>query len=102
MTISWWIVEQIATTALLVAIVATICRPLSNRPAVQHLLWLVVLARFMAPPGIGFQVTAPQWLKPSAVLESAASVPVAIESGRISASNSAVETALPPMEVEPQ
>ena len=49
-TLSWWLVENTLTVALLIPIVALACRLFRNRPAVQHLLWAVVLLKFITPP----------------------------------------------------
>lgn len=49
-TTFWWLVQNTITVAVLAVFVAALCRPLSKRPALQHLLWLVVLIKFVTPP----------------------------------------------------
>jgi beta-lactamase regulating signal transducer with metallopeptidase domain len=46
----WWLVQNTLTVALLIPCVAVACRICRNRPAVQHLLWAVVLLKFVTPP----------------------------------------------------
>ena len=49
-TLSWWLAQNTITVALLIPMVALACRLFRNRPAVQHLLWAVVLIKFITPP----------------------------------------------------
>ena len=48
--ILWWLAQNTITIAILVPIVAAACRTCRNRPAVQHMLWTVVLLKFLTPP----------------------------------------------------
>jgi beta-lactamase regulating signal transducer with metallopeptidase domain len=47
---SWWLAENAIATAFLCAVAWIACRLLWKRPAVQHALWLIVLAKFVMPP----------------------------------------------------
>ena len=62
MTIPWWVAQHLVVTALLVAVVALACRLISNRPALEHAMWLVVLAKFMLPPLVAWPLSLPSWL----------------------------------------
>jgi beta-lactamase regulating signal transducer with metallopeptidase domain len=55
----WWLIQHLATTTLLVAVVAVVCRRIPKRPALQHALWLVVLVKFVIPP-----IVAAPWSLP--------------------------------------
>lgn len=57
-TMLWWLVQNTITIAILAAVVAMLCRALSKRPALQHLLWLVVLIKFVTPPLVMWPWTA--------------------------------------------
>ena len=46
----WWFVQNTIAVALLIPIVAGVCCLCRNRPAVQHVLWAVVLLKFITPP----------------------------------------------------
>jgi hypothetical protein len=46
----WWIVQNTMVIGLLAAIVAIACRFGRLRPAVQHILWVVVLLKFLLSP----------------------------------------------------
>ncbi|HEY1601303.1 MAG TPA: M56 family metallopeptidase [Pirellulales bacterium] len=61
MTIWWWVAQHVATTALLVAAVALVCRLIPTRPALEHALWLVVLLKFLLPPVVVWPVAAPDF-----------------------------------------
>src|SRR5262249_24538155 len=45
----WWIVQNTCTIAVMIAVASVACRLFRNRPAVQHLLWVVVLLKFVTP-----------------------------------------------------
>jgi hypothetical protein len=45
----WWMVQNTLSIGLLAVIVWVICRVGRFRPAVQHVLWLVVLIKFLTP-----------------------------------------------------
>ena len=49
-TVLWWLVQNTLAVALLIPFVAVACRLCRNRPAVQHVLWAVVLLKFVTPP----------------------------------------------------
>ncbi len=49
-TLLWWLVENTLTIAILIPIVAAASRLCRNRPALEHVLWVVVLLKFMTPP----------------------------------------------------
>jgi len=46
----WWLAQNTITIALAVAAVIVLCRLAPRRPAWQHLLWLVVMVKFVTPP----------------------------------------------------
>ena len=48
--ILWWLAQNTITIAISIPIVAAACRLCRNRPAVQHVLWAVVLLKFLTPP----------------------------------------------------
>ena len=48
--ILYWLMQNAVAAALLIPLVLLACRVFPHRPAVQHLLWLVVLVKFMTPP----------------------------------------------------
>jgi beta-lactamase regulating signal transducer with metallopeptidase domain len=52
----WWLVQNTLIVALLIPLVAIACRLCRNRPAVQHLLWAVVLLKFVTPPVVCWPV----------------------------------------------
>ena len=45
----WWLLETSVTVAVLAVLVAIVCPLLRRRPALQHVLWLVLLVKFMSP-----------------------------------------------------
>ena len=49
-TLLWWLVQNTLTIAILIPIVAAASRLCRNRPALEHVLWLVVLLKFITPP----------------------------------------------------
>jgi beta-lactamase regulating signal transducer with metallopeptidase domain len=46
----WWLGQNTVVVALLILPVLLACRLFCHRPAVQHLLWVVVLLKFVTPP----------------------------------------------------
>jgi len=46
----WWFGQNTITIAVMILLVAAACRLFRNRPAVQHVLWAVVLLKFVTPP----------------------------------------------------
>lgn len=59
-----WLLSTLVVTAILAVIVLGTTRFFRNRPALQHLLWLVVLFRFLCPPV--FAISIPEWALPVA------------------------------------
>jgi beta-lactamase regulating signal transducer with metallopeptidase domain len=57
-TALWWLGQNTITVALLIPLVLVACRLCRNRPAVQHVLWLVVLLKFVTPPIVAWPWTA--------------------------------------------
>ncbi len=92
MTILCWVTQHVVVTAMLVAAVALASRLLSNRPALEHALWLVVLARFMLPPLFDWPLSFPRGLAgPSSMIER--SFPSADASSPLAEAIAAPETA---------
>lgn len=60
MTFEWWVAQHLVTTAILMAIVVVTCKLVPHRPALHHALWLVVLLKFLVPPGIVWPYSATQ------------------------------------------
>src|SRR6516225_6383558 len=54
-----WLVQNTVLAALLAVGVALFCRVSRCRPAVRHVLWLIVLARLLMPPGLHWPWTLP-------------------------------------------
>jgi len=48
--ILWWFGQNTLTAILVIPCVLLACRLFRDRPAVQHLLWLVILVKFVTPP----------------------------------------------------
>jgi beta-lactamase regulating signal transducer with metallopeptidase domain len=46
----WWLVQNTITVAGLALVVALICRAARLSPAARHVLWLVILLKFLTPP----------------------------------------------------
>src|SRR5262245_41438844 len=53
----WWLVQNTVAVALMIPFVLVACRVFRNRPAVQHVLWLVVLLKFVTPPVVSWPWT---------------------------------------------
>src|SRR5258707_14652364 len=47
-----WLLQNPVLAALLAVGVAVLCRFARPNPAVRHVLWLLVLARLLMPPGL--------------------------------------------------
>src|SRR5947209_10598714 len=64
-----WLLQNTVLAALLAVGVAVFCRLARPNPAVRHILWLVVLARLLMPPGLHWPWSLPDPLeaKPPAV-----------------------------------
>ena len=45
-----WLLQNAVVASLLAGIVAIVCRLLRPRPAVCHVLWLLVLVKLLMPP----------------------------------------------------
>jgi beta-lactamase regulating signal transducer with metallopeptidase domain len=60
----WWLAQNTLTVALLFPIVAVACRLCRNRPAVAHMLWAVVLLKFVTPPVFFWPWPVPQFSAP--------------------------------------
>ena len=82
---SWlWLLGQNAIiVALMLPFVLLTCRLFRNRPAVQHVLWVVVLLKFITPPIVSWPWTVEQmgeafWSipAPGSVEQTAASPPI--------------------------
>lgn len=63
----WTLTQNLLVTATMVPIVLVLCYLFRTRPAVQHLLWLIVLLKFITPslPGISWQL--PEFAQPDLV-----------------------------------
>ncbi len=46
----WWFGQNTLAALLMIPCVVLACRLFRDRPAVQHLLWLVILLKFLTPP----------------------------------------------------
>lgn len=60
--IAEWVLSTALVTSILAAIVLVASRLFRDRPALQHILWLVVLLRFVCPPV--FAISVPEWIVP--------------------------------------
>lgn len=56
-SILWWMGQNSITVLLMVPLVMLACRMFHRRPALQHLLWLVVLVKFVTPPIVLWSVS---------------------------------------------
>ena len=63
-TVLWWLAQNTIAIAFLIPLVAAACRLCRNRPAVQHVLWAVVLLKFVTPPLVCWPWTLPQFSPP--------------------------------------
>ncbi len=73
-TALWWLGQNTIAVALLIPLVFVACRLCRNRPAVQHVLWLVVLLKFVTPPIVAWPWTAQEiqesfWPSPVVALQ---------------------------------
>jgi beta-lactamase regulating signal transducer with metallopeptidase domain len=53
----WWLGQNTVAVAVMVPFVVVACRLFRRRPAVQHVLWLVVLLKFVTPPVVAWPWT---------------------------------------------
>lgn len=58
----WWLAQHVVSTALLVAAVAALSRPLRTRPALIHALWVIVLIKFLTPPIVAWPLSLKQFV----------------------------------------
>jgi beta-lactamase regulating signal transducer with metallopeptidase domain len=56
----WWLGQNSLTVAILIPLVHGVCRIYRRRPAVQHVLWVVVLVKFITPPLVSWPWTVQQ------------------------------------------
>ena len=63
--ILWWLAQNTITIVILIPIVAAACRLFRNRPAVQHVLWAVVLLKFITPPVVSWPWPVQRFSRPS-------------------------------------
>jgi uncharacterized protein (TIGR03067 family) len=56
----WWLGQNTVTIAVMIPFVLLLSRLFRNRPAAQHLLWLVVLVKFLTPPILSWPWTVEQ------------------------------------------
>ncbi len=56
----WWLGQNTITVALMLPFVLLACRLFRNRPAVQHVLWVVVLLKFLTPLIVSWPWTVEQ------------------------------------------
>ncbi|WP_020472725.1 M56 family metallopeptidase [Zavarzinella formosa] len=49
-TLLWWLAANTVTVAVMIPVVMAGCRLFRHRPAVQHLLWVIVLVKLITPP----------------------------------------------------
>lgn len=63
-SILWWLVQNSISIALAVPVVWVACRLFRNRPAAQHLLWLVVLVKFATPSLVVWPWSLPGLVEP--------------------------------------
>jgi beta-lactamase regulating signal transducer with metallopeptidase domain len=55
----WWLAQNTVTAGLLACLVVALCRLRRFSPAVQHVLWLVVLVKLLTPPLIAWPWAVP-------------------------------------------
>lgn len=53
----WWLGQNTVTVLVLIPLVLIASRFLRSRPAVQHLLWLIVLMKFVTPPIVNWPIS---------------------------------------------
>src|SRR5262249_39743801 len=63
-TLLWWLGQNTITVALMIPLVLLASRLFRNRPAVQHVLWLVVLLKFVSPSIVAWPWTVQQMSEP--------------------------------------
>ena len=56
-TALWWLGQNTIAVAVMIPFIVVACRVFRNRPAVQHVLWLVVLLKFVTPPLVSWPWT---------------------------------------------
>ena len=76
--ILWWLVQNTIAIVLLIPLAAAVCRLFRNRPAVQHVLWAVVLLKFITPPVVSWPLSI-EGLWPSFQSPTTTAIPAAPE-----------------------
>lgn len=71
----WWLAINSITVALMIPLVMLLSRLFQNRPAVRHLLWMIVLLKFVTPPMVTWGVRFPNFEKSRPTAEMAAKSP---------------------------
>ena len=56
-TALWWLVQNTILIAILLPVVMIACACCRRRPAVQHVLWVVLLLKFLTPPLVAWPWT---------------------------------------------
>lgn len=79
----WSLGQNTITVALMLPFVLLACRLFRNRPAVQNVLWVVVLLKFVTPPIVSWPWTVEQlrevvWTSPAPGSEDQETVPLAV------------------------
>lgn len=64
-TALWWLVQNTIAVSVMIPLVAVSCRLFRNRPAVQHMLWAIVLLKFVTPPIVVWPWSVPLVSQPS-------------------------------------
>jgi beta-lactamase regulating signal transducer with metallopeptidase domain len=59
-TLLWWLGQNTVMVAVMIPFVLCACRLFRNRPAVQHVLWIVVFLKFVTPPVVSWPWTVEQ------------------------------------------
>jgi beta-lactamase regulating signal transducer with metallopeptidase domain len=60
----WWLAQNTVIAALLAVLVALACRLGGLRPAIRHLLWLLVLIKLVTPPFFEWPWALPEFATP--------------------------------------
>jgi beta-lactamase regulating signal transducer with metallopeptidase domain len=58
MMILWWFAQNTITIAVMTVFAVLACRLFRHRPAVQHVLWAVILLKFITPPIVSWPWSA--------------------------------------------
>ncbi len=83
----WWLAQNTVTIGLAVVVVALLCRLTPNRPALHHLLWLIVMLKFLTPPVVvwpwSMETIADRWRQPDDSPGAIAAAPASREPGTL-------------------